>query len=63
VDTEDGLSPPSSSILAFATGLPTAKLVTQFVPDDSTTGDYTITFKMNNGNTQQQFVEVIEEAP
>ena len=44
---------------AFATGIDTAYLITQFSPDPSTTGDYVITFKLNNGNVQQQFVEVV----
>jgi hypothetical protein len=31
-------------------------LITTFSTDPDTTGTYTITFRMNNGNTQQLFV-------
>lgn len=55
--TPDGKS--TGPVPAFATGLPTAQLITQFSPDPETVGHYTITLKMNNGNTQKQFVEVI----
>ncbi len=57
LSTPDGAS--TGPVPAFATGQPTAALVTQFSPDDATTGRYTITFKLNNGNTQQQFVDVV----
>jgi hypothetical protein len=33
-------------------------LITQFKPDPATPGKYTLTFKMKNGNTQKQYVEV-----
>jgi hypothetical protein len=33
-------------------------LITQFTPDPLTPGKYTLTFKMKNGNTQKQYVEV-----
>ena len=54
--TPDGVS---TLTLAFLTGLPTAQLITQFSPDPTTTGSYTLTFMMNHGNRQQQFVDVI----
>lgn len=67
IDAPDGASGYSLStdgesdgpIRAFATMIPTAFLITQFSPDPLTTGDYVITFKLNNGNEQQQFVEVV----
>jgi hypothetical protein len=33
-------------------------LITQFTPDSATPGMYTLIFKMKNGNTQKQYVEV-----
>lgn len=56
LSTPNGAS--TGPVPAFATGQPTAALITQFSPDNATTGHYTITFKLNNGNTQQQFVDV-----
>ncbi len=54
--TPDGAS---TATIAAISGVPTAKLITQFSPDPAATGRYTLTYTMNNGNTQQQFVEVI----
>ncbi len=50
---------PSTPGFTAVTVLPTAHLITQFSPDPGTIGEYTLTFKMNNGNTQTQFVEVV----
>jgi hypothetical protein len=47
---------PSAEGPAAISGLATGILVTTFRTDGDVTGDYTITFRMNNGNTQELFV-------
>jgi hypothetical protein len=50
---------PSTEGPAFLSGVPVGKLETIFTPDATVLGDYTIEIKMNNGNTQYLYVEVI----
>jgi hypothetical protein len=47
---------PSFLGSAAISGLAVGILVTTFSTDPDVTGDYTITFRMNNGNTQELFV-------
>jgi predicted nucleic-acid-binding protein len=47
---------PSLLAAAVISGLDTAILITTFSTDPNVTGDYTITFRRNNGNTQKLFV-------
>ncbi|MEA2001663.1 MAG: FAD:protein FMN transferase [Actinomycetota bacterium] len=47
---------PSFLGTAAVSGLDVGILVTTFSTDPDVTGDYTITFRMNNGNTQELFV-------
>ena len=47
---------PSALGLTAVSGLDTGILITTFHTDGVVTGDYTITFRMNNGNTQKLFV-------
>ena len=47
---------PSAPGLTAVSGLETGILITTFHTDGDVTGDYTITFRMNNGNTQKLFV-------
>ena len=52
---------PSMEGIAFSSSVvKVGILLTTFTPDPNVLGDYTIAFKMNNGNTQYLFVEVIE---
>lgn len=51
---------PSEEVPAFLTGQPTGLLLTQFHPDPTLTGDYTLRWRMNNGNTQHLFVTVVD---
>ena len=48
----------SGLVLNPVTGVPTAGLDTQFMPDPRVAGDYKITFRLNGGNTEQQFIRV-----
>jgi len=50
---------PSTAGTAFLSGVDVGILLTTFIPDPNVLGDYTIEFKMNNGNTQYLYVEVI----
>ncbi len=50
---------PSTAGIAFLTNVDVGILLTTFTPDPNVLGDYTIAFKMNNGNTQYLYVEVI----
>jgi hypothetical protein len=56
LSTPDG---PSTATLAAVSGLPTAKLNTQFSPDLERTGRYRVKFTMNNGNTQRQVNNIV----
>jgi hypothetical protein len=47
---------PSFLGTAVISGLDTGILITTFSTDPNAAGDYTITFRMNNGNTQKLFV-------
>jgi hypothetical protein len=47
---------PSYLGTAAVSGVDVGILITTFSTDPDTTGTYTITFGMNNGNTQQLFV-------
>ncbi len=49
---------PSGEVFNPITMVPTGGLDTQFIPDSSVSGDYTITFRLNNGNTERQFIRV-----
>jgi hypothetical protein len=49
---------PSMAGIAFLTGVDVGILKTTFAPDPNVLGNYTIAFKMNNGNTQHLYVEV-----
>ncbi len=53
-----GISTAGESVLGTTavSGLDTGILITTFHTDADVTGDYTITFRMNNGNTQKLFV-------
>ncbi|MHC4408683.1 MAG: hypothetical protein ACYS0E_04750 [Planctomycetota bacterium] len=42
----------SVKVNAFVTGVPVGLLLTQFTPDPKVKGDYTVRFKLNNGNTE-----------
>ncbi len=48
---------PSSLGNAAVSGFPTGILLTTFSTDPDVSGRYTISFKINNGNTQQLFVD------
>jgi len=50
---------PSTAGIAFLSGVEVGILMTKFTPDPNVLGDYTIEIKMNNGNTQYLYVEVI----
>jgi hypothetical protein len=50
---------PSTAGSAFLSGVEVGILKTTFIPDPNVLGDYTIEIKMNNGNTQYLYVEVI----
>ena len=49
---------PSTAGTAFASVVEVGILMTKFTPDPNVLGDYTIAFKMNNGNTQYLYVKV-----
>ena len=49
---------PSGEVFNPITMVPTGGLDTQFIPDSSGPGDYMITFRLNNGNTERQFIHV-----
>ncbi len=49
---------PSVAWTAFITGVPTGLLLVQFTPDPAVAGNYTLSFRLNNGNTQELFVTV-----
>ena len=56
------LSPsPSVEVPAFITGLPTGLRLVQFTPDVA--GNYTLSFRLNNGNTQDLFVTAVTVLP
>ena len=50
---------PSTAGTTFLSAVDVGILMTTFMPDPNVLGDYTIEFKMNNGNTQYLYVEVI----
>jgi hypothetical protein len=52
ITTAGASSPGSTAVSGLATGI----LITTFHTDGDVTGDYTITLRMNNGNTQKLFV-------
>jgi hypothetical protein len=47
---------PSAEVVNPITMVPTAGLDTQLLPDPSVAGEYTITFKLNGGNVEEQFI-------
>ncbi len=49
---------PSVEISAFVTGVPTGLLVTQFTPDSSVAGHYSVVFRMTGGKRQTMHYEV-----
>ena len=49
---------PSVEVPTAVTGLPTGLLLVQFTPDVAVAGNYTLSFHLNNGNTQNLFVTV-----
>jgi hypothetical protein len=51
---------PSAEIPAFITGSPTGLLLVQFTTDSAVAGNYTLSFRLNNGNTQDLFVTVLQ---
>lgn len=55
IDTPEG---PSEKVDGVVLGIPTGLLIAQFHPDLTTPGDYTIRWRLNNGNEQHMFVTV-----
>jgi len=49
---------PSVLVPAFITLVDTGLLLVQFTPDPAVAGNYTLSFRLNNGNTQDLFVTV-----
>lgn len=50
---------PSDLVNTAVTVLPAGRLLVKFTPDPNVTGDYVLRFQLNNGNTQNLFVNVI----
>jgi len=51
---------PSVEVPTAVTGLPTGLLLVEFTPDPAVAGNYTLSFRLNNGNTQDLFVTVLQ---
>lgn len=49
---------PSALVPNPVTSVPTGGLDTRFVPDPGVAGDYEITYRLNNGNTEHQYIRV-----
>lgn len=54
-------SGPSCEVPAFITGVPVGLMLVQFDPDPAVTGDYQLTIRMNNGNTEELFFTVVPD--
>jgi len=49
---------PSTEVNTVVTGIPTGLLLIEFNPDPLVAGNYALVFQINNGNTQNLFVNV-----